>query len=270
MCYCNTATIAIIHVAIIVAYTHHLPGRMRSACFATLYYERHPTRTIMHNDKTSEKFDEWSHNGKAEQMQKGHYKSVARMLASVKPEMQKSRFSFVDIGCGNGWVTRMVALQNQNCCRRSVGIDKSPGMIRRAEEHQDNAMAAAAATKIAYVCTDIESWSYRGGRFDYALAMESLYYAGSIRQALAKTYRLLRPGGRLLCGTDFYEENKATKRWAASMSITMHLLSEKQWRTEFESAGFKTRVRHLKDSNAKEAWKRDMGTLFVTGVRPAE
>lgn len=210
-------------------------------------------------DATAQKFDSWALNGKAEDMQRGHYKSVSAMLRSAR---FGGEFTFLDIGCGNGWVVRLVASRHPGC-RLSVGIDKSANMISRAESDPGN------TGRERYLCADIEEWRYSGRRFDYVFAMESIYYADSVGAALAKIYRLLRPGGVFLCGTDFYAENTPTKRWAAAMGITMHLHSEGEWKDMLARAGFEVRTRRLKDPAAKDAWKRNVGTLFLRGRKPA-
>ena len=51
-------------------------------------------------------------------------------------------------------------------------------------------------------------------------SMESLYYADSIEIALGKIYKLLKPGGKFFCGTDFYTDNKATAKWSKMMKIS--------------------------------------------------
>jgi ubiquinone/menaquinone biosynthesis C-methylase UbiE len=98
--------------------------------------------------------------------------------------------------------------------------------------------------------------------------MESLYYSDSIEKALRKIYKLLKPGGEFFCGTDFYTDNKATVRWAKIMKIQMHLHSKKEWKKLFEDAGFKVKTKHIKDFQNKKKWKRDFGTLFITGIKP--
>ena len=122
-----------------------------------------------------------------------------------------------------------------------------------------------------YIHTDIESLKHsRGRRFNYIFSMESLYYADSVDAALAKIYKLLKPDGRFFCGTDFYADNKATARWAEKMKIQMHLYSKKEWRERFKKAGFIVKTRHVKDLKNKKRWKREYGTLFITGTKPKE
>ena len=78
-------------------------------------------------DKVSKKFDEWAINGKAESMEKGHGVNVIKFLKKIS--FDKS-FSFLDVGCGNGWVVRYVS--DMSTCKKAVGIDKSKKMIMQA------------------------------------------------------------------------------------------------------------------------------------------
>lgn len=215
----------------------------------------------MATDRTARKFDLWARNGKAEEMERGHAASVSRMLRSAA-FARKAEFTFLDVGCGNGWVVRQVAARYPGCVR-SVGIDKSNKMIRSAAKNPLNTGTEE------YFCADIEHWKYRGRRFDYVFAMESIYYAESTKSALDRIYDLLGTGGVFLCGTDFYAENAATRRWASSMGITMHLYAKEEWRALFKNSGFEARLRHIRDPKARQAWKRKIGTLLITGTKTA-
>lgn len=207
-------------------------------------------------DNVSKTFDKWALNGRSELMEKEHGKTVLTFLKSIR---FGEPFSFLDIGCGNGWIVREISrLKN---CTRAVGIDKSSHMIK-------NAKSKSVLKKEHYIDTDLESWAYRG-KFDYVFAMESIYYSESILQAVKKAYRLLRDDGVFFCGTDFYSENKATARWQKAMTVKMHLLSKQEWRSIFQDAGFKVRVRHVRDPNSRKKWRRELGTLFIIGKKQA-
>ncbi|RNJ79556.1 MAG: class I SAM-dependent methyltransferase [Nitrosopumilus sp. H8] len=205
-------------------------------------------------DEVARTFDVWARNGRAERMEREHAKSVLKFLGSVPFD---SAFAFLDVGCGNGWVVRMMA--SKTLCKRAVGIDKSKKMIIEARKKTENA-------KTKFIHTDLESLGRL--KFDYVFSMESLYYADSVPAALEKIYGLLRPGGKLFCGTDFYTDNKVTAKWAGMLGIQMHLYSKKEWRRLFQDAGFETRVRHVTDSRDRRKWRRELGTLFITGTRP--
>ena len=206
-------------------------------------------------DGVRKTFDEWAQNGKAEHMEEEHGKNVLKFLESIS--FEKS-FTFLDVGCGNGWVVRKIA--KERTCKKAIGIDKSKKMIIQAKKKVEN-------KKEEYIHTDIESMKYRG-KFDFIFSMESLYYADSIDIALEKIYKLLRPGGQFFCGTDFYTDNKATARWAGIMKIQMHLHSKKEWKEFFKNTGFNVKTKNIKDLKNKKKWKREHGTLFIIGTKP--
>ena len=206
-------------------------------------------------DRVRKTFDKWAQNGRAELMEIEHGKNVLKFLETIPFDKP---FTFLDVGCGNGWVVRKIAKEKN--CKKSIGIDKSKKMIiqsiKKIEEKKEE-----------YFHTDIESMNYRG-KFDFIFSMESLYYADSIEIALEKIYKLLKPGGQFFCGTDFYTDNKATARWAGIMKIQMHLHSKKEWREFFKNTGFDVKTKHVKDLKNKKKWKREHGTLFIIGTKP--
>ena len=206
-------------------------------------------------DNVSKKFDEWAMNGKAESMEKGHGVNVLKFLKKIsfnKP------FSFLDVGCGNGWVIRYIA--NISTCKKAVGIDKSKKMIIQSKKK-------IISNKENFFHTDIESFKHKG-KFDFIFSMESLYYADSIEIALVKIYKLLKPGGQFFCGTDFYTDNKSTARWSKIMKIQMHHHSKKEWKDYFQKAGFNVKTKQIKDLNSSKKWQREFGTLFIIGTKP--
>ncbi len=208
-----------------------------------------------------ELFDEWAKSGQAEKMEAGHKNSVVKFLDTVAFEHP---FSFLDVGCGNGWVVRMI--HQKDNCRLAVGIDKSSKMIVQAQKMSHDANGSN-DTSMKFIHTDVESCRY-SGRFDFVFSMESLYYADSVEAALKKIYRLLKPGGRFFCGTDFYAENKATARWTGIMNVRMHHYSKKEWIDLFMRAGFEASTQNIKNPKSVKKWARQWGTLFITGVKP--
>jgi len=205
-------------------------------------------------DKIRTKFDEWAKIGRDELMEKEHTKTVLKLLNSIRFEKP---FSFLDVGCGNGWVVRKIS-QIKNC-KKAVGIDKSQNMITKARSKKKS-------SKENYFRTDILSWKFNG-KFDYIFSMESLYYSIPMESALKKIYKLLKPGGEFFCGTDYYNDNKATIRWSKMMNVPLDLRSKKQWKKMFEEAGFKTKTKQIRDHSNRKKWKREFGTLFIIGKK---
>ena len=205
-------------------------------------------------DKTSRLFNKWAKIGRAEEMEKGHGTTVNKFLDKLTFEKP---FTFLDIGCGNGWVVRKISQLSK--CRKAIGIDKSKSMIEKAKIKK-------ILDKESYITTDLESWNYTE-KFDVIFSMESLYYSVPMESALKKIYKLLKRRGVFYCGTDFYKDNSLTIRWIKDMAVPMDLRSEMEWKKMFNDIGFKTKTKHVLDQKNKSKWKREFGTLFVIGKK---
>ena len=61
--------------------------------------------------KATDVFGEWAEKGKDIGMEKGHATAVDEMVTFALKERKKigKNFSFLDLGCGNGWVVRNVS-----------------------------------------------------------------------------------------------------------------------------------------------------------------
>ena len=73
-----------------------------------------------------EVFSDWAKDGRDEKMAQGHALSVNAMLDYVLNKLPKA-FTFIDAGCGNGWVVRKVG--DKNSCEKAIGIDGSKSML---------------------------------------------------------------------------------------------------------------------------------------------
>ena len=144
-------------------------------------------------DKTSQLFDKWAKTGRAEEMEKGHGTTVNKFLDKLSFDKP---FTFLDIGCGNGWVVRKIS--QLSYCRKAIVIYKSSTMINKSKEKKTS-------EKEAYFTTDLESWKY-AGKFDVVFSMEALYYSVPMEPELKKIYKLLKKPGIFYCGTDFYKD----------------------------------------------------------------
>ena len=129
-------------------------------------------------DKTTNLFNSWAKAGRAEEMEVGHGVTVGKFLGSISFDKP---FSFLDIGCGNGWVFRKIAQLPK--CKKAMGIDKSKNMVKRA-------ISKRISKKEKYTSTNLESWNYTG-KVDVIFSMESLYYSVPMEPALAKVFKML-------------------------------------------------------------------------------
>ena len=193
-------------------------------------------------------FDNWALIGRDERMAKGHAVSVKEMLKMAING--KKKFSFLDVGCGNGWVVRKMAKNNK--CSFAAGVDGSVNMIAKAKSVDEIGN---------YFCQDIRQWMPEM-TFDIVHSMEVFYYVENPDTLIQNIFDFwLNPKGKLIMGIDFYHENTSCHNWQEDCGVNiMQLLPINTWVNFFRKAGFKNvSARHL---SVKEDWE---GTLVVMG-----
>ena len=198
-------------------------------------------------------FGEWAEKGKDIGMEKGHALAVEDMISFATQERTnlKRNFSFLDLGCGNGWVVRM--LENNQLCVRSVGIDGAKQMIEKASEDTSNS---------EFLLENIDTYS-SPDKFDLIHSMEVLYYLENPALTVKKIAdSWLNEGGRLIAGVDLYYENQESHSWEDRVGTKMMMLKEAEWIEIFSSAGLKE-VKSWR-SNQSQTWA---GTLVLTGKK---
>ena len=194
-------------------------------------------------------FSEWAQNGKDEGMERHHYQSVMNMINFASSKL--SKYSFIDAGCGNGWVVRKVAEDPK--CSKAIGVDGSKNMIDKAKRLD---------VKNKYYCEDLLMW-IPNEKADIIHSMEVFYYfenPGNLIKHINNNW--IKIGGRLIMGIDFYMENKTAHSWQKECGISiMKLYSEIEWKKFFKNAGL-SKVESWRHGESKD-WG---GTLIVTGV----
>ena len=201
----------------------------------------------------TEVFGEWAEKGKDIGMEKGHALAVEDMISFATQERinLKRNFSFLDLGCGNGWVVRM--LENNQLCVRSVGIDGAKQMIEKASED---------TSKSEFLLENIDTYS-SPDKFDLIHSMEVLYYLENPALTVKKIAdSWLNEGGRLIAGVDLYYENQESHSWEDRVGTKMMMLKEAEWMEIFSSAGLQE-VESWR-SNQSQDWA---GTLVLTGKK---
>ena len=198
-------------------------------------------------------FGEWAEQGKDVGMENTHSMPVNDMIDFALKERANigKNFSFLDLGCGNGWVVRDVA-QNK-LCDLSVGIDGAKQMIANAESRGGD-------TK--YILADINSFD-SDEKYDVIHSMEVLYYldnpSGTVKKIIDSW---LNNNGRLIVGVDHYYENADSHSWQEEVGTRMLMLKESEWVNIFEMAGL-NEVKSWRSGKDKD-WA---GTLVITGKK---
>ena len=203
--------------------------------------------------KATDVFGEWAEKGKDIGMEKGHATAVDEMVNFALRERKKigKNFSFLDLGCGNGWVVRNVS--NDSLCNRAVGIDGAKQMIANAESRGGGA---------EYIFANINSFSSLE-KYDVIHSMEVLYYLedpSNIVRKISESW--LNDDGRLIVGLDHYYENKDSHSWEEDVGTPMLMLKAKEWVRIFEMAGLEGVESWYANKHAD--WP---GTLVITGKK---
>jgi len=172
-------------------------------------------------------FNDWARAGRGEGMEKGHRPvgEQAIELMAIPSDAQ-----VLDVGCGSGWATRLMAEKISN--GRVVGIDIADEMIKLAGE------TSRSFSNVDFYVASAEKLPFGDEEFSHAFSMESLYYYADIAGALREIKRVLKPGGLFVTVVDLYQENLPSHQWVAQLKVPVQLLSTADYRSLFERAGF--------------------------------
>jgi trans-aconitate methyltransferase len=198
-------------------------------------------------------FNEWAELDKDLGMEKGHADAVTEMLDFALKERHRinNNFTFLDLGCGNGWVVRKV-IENPLCINAS-GIDGAPQMIANAIKRGDGE---------EYILANIDEHEPTQ-KYDLIHSMEVLYYLenpAAILKKIANSW--LNDGGRLIVGIDLYHENSDSHSWEDKVGTRMLMFKETEWVNFFRQAGFNDVISWR--ANQSKDWA---GTLVLTGKK---
>jgi SAM-dependent methyltransferase len=212
-------------------------------------------------------FDAQARAGRARQMERDHRPVGEQAIARMRI---KADSRALDVGCGPGWATRLMADYAVN--GRVTGIDISEEMIRVARK------SSTSYPNVDFEVANAEKLPFGGNEFTHAYSMESLYYYRNIPKALKEIHRVLKPGGLFVGVFDLYWENEPTREWVELLNVPAQLLSIEDYRSLFAHAGFeKIRDQRLIDprqrnftgvckSREEFVKYREAGRLMISGV----
>lgn len=172
-------------------------------------------------------FNDWARAGRGESMERGHRPTGEQAIARLNLKRDSRA---LDLGCGNGWATRMMAKMSPE--GRAVGIDISDEMIVLARE------TSAQYDNIEFEVGSAERLPFAEGEFTHVFSMESIYYYRDMLSALKEVRRVLATGGIFASVVDLYRENEPSHQWIEQLKVPVHLLSIKEYEELFEQAGF--------------------------------
>ena len=160
-------------------------------------------------------------------MAKTHEQSVLKMLDYIYKNYNRS-YTFIDAGCGNGWVVKKISSQKN--CIEAIGIDGSKRMIQKARLKDP---------KNNYYCDELMSWKPEK-KVDIVHSMEVIYYFQKPQKLIKHIVQnWIKVGGLIIAGVDCYIGNPESYSWGEEMNVHMSMMSGDEWKDIFSNAGLK-------------------------------
>jgi ubiquinone/menaquinone biosynthesis C-methylase UbiE len=227
------------------------------------------------NEKLRTEFNQWAAQGRGEEMESHHISIAAQTIAQME---LKPGDRVLDLGCGAGWATRLMARAVEGGPGMAVGQDISDEMIVRARA------ASTDIENVLFVVGAADEIPWRDEYFDKILSIESFYYYLDQEAVLREIYRVLGDGGLLFILINLYKENPYSLRWVGKLKVPVHARSEAEYQEMLRALGFvDVAVQHIPDltetpaqysgewfANAEELreFKR-IGALLLVARKPA-
>jgi ubiquinone/menaquinone biosynthesis C-methylase UbiE len=212
------------------------------------------------NEDLRTEFNQWASQGRGEEME-AHHTSIARQTIAQMALRPGDRV--LDLGCGAGWATRLLARAVEGGPGMAVGQDISDEMIARARAASvdiDNVLFAVGAA---------DEIPWRDEYFEKVLSIESFYYYPDQEAVLRELNRVLVPGGTLFILINLYKENPYSLRWVEQLKVSVHARSEVEYEAMLRSQGFaEIVVEHVPDLT--ETPDEYSGTWFANATELRE
>lgn len=170
------------------------------------------------DEKLRNEFNRWADDGRGEEMERHHIPITAPVLGMME---LRADDRILDLGCGAGWATRLLAVSAPR--GEVVGVDISDEMVRRAKQ------ASKQYRNVTYRLGSAEKIPAEDDHFNKVLSVESFYYYPDQGRALDELYRVMAPGGRFFILINLYADNPSSLRWAQELKVPVHALSEKEY-----------------------------------------
>jgi ubiquinone/menaquinone biosynthesis C-methylase UbiE len=224
--------------------------------------------------RLQQEFNRWAAEGEGAKMERHHLDITQKTLRlmDLRPGER-----VLDLGCGSGWATRLLARTVKD--GKVVGVDISDEMVRQARaesvEFPDIEFRVGSASAIP---SDDNA-------FDKVLSVESFYYYPDQDRALDELFRVMAPNGRLFILINLYTDNPYSLQWVPKLKVPVHVRSAAEYVEILRKHGFasveyklipddtptpdnyKTTSFHsLEDL---KAFKR-VGALLLMGTKPAK
>ncbi len=179
------------------------------------------------DEQLQQEFNRWAQAGEGEKMEHHHLDITKKTLASMDLGADDR---VLDLGCGSGWATRLLAPQ----CKEVVGVDVSDEMIRQAQQASNN------FANVKYLQGSAQKIPCADNSFDKMLSVESFYYYADQEAALDEILRVMAPKGRIFILINLYKDNEYSLQWVHLLKVPVHVRSAADYIGLLQKHGFQS------------------------------
>lgn len=169
------------------------------------------------------KADDWVHN------------RMKNMVIGYSKQLCKRSHTILDAGCAEGLYLRELS----SFVTQTYGIDISTSKIRRGLEY------AQEFHNVNLLISVLVAMPFPSASFDLVLSIETLEHVPAPDKALREIYRVVRPGGWLICSVpteqDEYLGSWKRERTWREKSGHLHSFSQQGFKKLLEDEGFSVR-----------------------------
>src|SRR6185369_10567571 len=195
------------------------------------------------DEKLRQEFNSWASDGRGEEMESHHISIAEQTIAKMD---LKPGDRVLDLGCGAGWATRIVAKavsgKRGEQEGSAIGLDVADEMIARARAGSKEVENAA------FVWGSAAEIPWQNDYFDKVLSVESFYYYPDQEKVLDDVRRVMAPGAKLYILINLYRENHYSLRWVGELKVAVHVRGEQEYKQMLEQHGFHdVKIEHVPD-----------------------
>jgi len=221
-----------------------------------------------------QEFNRWAQAGEGPKMEQHHLDITLKTLRRMEV---RSGDRVLDLGCGSGWATRLLA-RLAGDSGSVVGLDISDEMVRQARDASND------FKNVQFMQGSAEGIPLEENSFDKLLSVESFYYYADQDRALDEVFRVMAPRGRLFILINLYRDNEYSLQWVHLLKVPVHVRSAAEHAALLQRHGFEGvettqipddtptpedyKTKSFRSLDDLKAFKRT-GALLIMGTKPA-